>query len=56
MAQNPAAIDMFIIGKRKNSFPFFFSLLVKKIKLVENFWLLNQLAILYLYFLRLAGF
>lgn len=54
MAQNPAAIDMFIIGRsKKKSFLFF--PLVKKIKLVETFWLLNQLAILPLYFLRLAG-
>lgn len=56
MARNPAAIDMFIIGRRKNKVVFFpFFLQVKKIKLVETFQLLDHLAILYLYFFRLAG-
>lgn len=54
MARNPAAIDMFIIGKTKVFFSPFF-LLVRNIKLVKTCLLLDQLAILYLYFLELVG-
>ena len=54
MARNPAAIDMFIIGKTKSSFlPF--SFWSRHIKLVKTCLLLDQLVILYLYFLERVG-